>query len=509
VLAAGALGSTGILLRSREQGLAASPALGSKFTGNGDVVGFGYGLDDRVNGVGTGAGRAAPDDPVGPCITGIIDLRDPGRPLAEGMIIEEGSLAGAMAPLLPAAFGFAETIWGEGGQQRISGWLRESWYKFSGLAGGAYRGKMAHTQTLLVMSHDGAAGQVVLHADRVRVNWPGAGNLPENLQVHEELKRLTVARGGTYVRNPVWSQALGHQLITVHPLGGCPMGETGLLGVVNHKNQVFRGDGGAAYEGLYVMDGSVVPRSVGVNPLMTISALSERACALIASDRGWSIDYSFGLMPARPAPCGPATGLSFTETMRGVLAPGAGLDFEAAAAAGEAGGLECQVALSIAAADIDALVDDATHYAVLSGSLSAKALSARPLTISDGRFHVFVLDPDDPASRLVRYRMRLTAEDGKTYWCEGMKRMRDDPGPDLWTDITTLFITVHAGANEQAPVWGRGILTIHPDELLSEIFSMRLQTASVSWPDRIRSLKSLSRLAHFMGGEMWSNRSRA
>ena len=39
----------------------------------------------------------------------MIDLRDANKPLDEGMIIEEGSLAGAMAPLLPAAFGVSET----------------------------------------------------------------------------------------------------------------------------------------------------------------------------------------------------------------------------------------------------------------------------------------------------------------------------------------------------------------------------------------------------------------
>jgi len=38
---------------------------------------------------------------------------------------------------------------------------------------------------------------------------------------------------------------------------------------------------------------------------------------------------------------------------------------------------------------------------------------------------------------------------------------------------------------------------------------MRLETGNASWPDRIRSLKSLARLARFMGGEMWSNRSHA
>jgi cholesterol oxidase len=355
------------------------------------------------------------------------------------------------------------------------------------------------------MSHDGAAGKVVLNGDSVRVDWPGAGTLPENLKVHDELKRLTLARNGTYVRNPVWSQTLGHQLITVHPLGGCPMGASGATGVVNHKSLVYQDEGVAVHEGLYVMDGSVVRRSVGVNPLMTISALAERSCAWIARDRGWTIDYGFGrVRSAAPANPVPAIGLAFTETMRGVLAPGAGLDFEAAAAAGEAAGLDCHFTLTVDAADLNALVDDAAHFAALSGTVTAKALSNQPLAVSDGRFHVFVLDPDDPAARLARYRMLLTAEDGTEYWFEGFKRMRDDAGPDLWTDITTLFVSIHAGANEQAPVFGRGILTIHPDDLRTQILSMRIEAAGMSWPERIRGLKSLARLARFLGGEMWT-----
>jgi len=50
-------------------------------------------------------------------------------------------------------------------------------------------------------------------------------------------------------------------------------------GVVDERGQVFRGESGTAVRrGLRVMGGAVVPRSLGVNPLLTITALAERCC---------------------------------------------------------------------------------------------------------------------------------------------------------------------------------------------------------------------------------------
>ena len=80
-----------------------------------------------------------------------------------------------------------------------------------------------------------------------------------------------------------------------HPLGGCRMADTPDLGVTNDRGAVH------GYEGLYCIDGSIVPTSLGVNPSLTIAALSERCAEGLVNDAG-----ALGL-PARPAHFSPAT----------------------------------------------------------------------------------------------------------------------------------------------------------------------------------------------------------
>ena len=93
--------------------------------------------------------------------------------------------------------------------------------------------------------------------------------------MNEELRRHAHALRGNFISNPTWSVFnLGH-LITAHPLGGCPMGEDYLQGAVDIFGRVFAGDG-SVHPGLYVTDGSVMPSALGVNPFLTISALTER-----------------------------------------------------------------------------------------------------------------------------------------------------------------------------------------------------------------------------------------
>jgi cholesterol oxidase len=325
VLGAGALGSTEILLRSKARGLPLSDRLGQRFSGNGDVLALGYnsywqsGTDAQgqaiqrsINGVGTGRNEVAPADRPGPCITGVIDLRDAPE-VGDGLVIEEGVIPGALAPMLAPALFFSEAMLGGefayGAAQAKSRLLDaqalgEAVQGDPGnLAKLAYTGAVARTQTYLVMSVDDAAGRLHLADDRLRIDWPNAGSSPTMAKDEAWLRAANEAVQGQFVPNPLSAESLGRKLITVHPLGGCGMGDSAREGVVNHQGQVFSGvEGEAVHEGLYVCDGAVLPGAAGVNPLLTITALAERACQNLCDARGWTID--FGLQPRRALPAG-------------------------------------------------------------------------------------------------------------------------------------------------------------------------------------------------------------
>ncbi len=67
--------------------------------------------------------------------------------------------------------------------------------------------------------------------------------------------------------------------ITAHILGGCPMGPNPELGVIDGHNRVY------GYEGMYVVDGSMVSANLGVNPSLTITAMAEHAMSHIPTKK--------------------------------------------------------------------------------------------------------------------------------------------------------------------------------------------------------------------------------
>ena len=60
-------------------------------------------------------------------------------------------------------------------------------------------------------------------------------------RIDQTLEKAAEDVGGSLVPNPLWHDEQKHPLITVHPLGGCPMGDTAEDGAVDHLGTVFAG----------------------------------------------------------------------------------------------------------------------------------------------------------------------------------------------------------------------------------------------------------------------------
>jgi cholesterol oxidase len=274
VLSAGTLGSTEILLRSREAGLSVSDRLGHRFSANGDIIAFGYGSKAIVNGVGVGFPSKVDGLEVGAAVSGQIEFHN-AETLTDELYVQEGALPSSFASVLPVMFL---------PNGRLLGAL-------SSLVNGVYKGPFASLQTFFAVSHDSASGRFSLEDDQLALSWPDAKDEPVYAKLDAILSKLVTASGGSYVKNPLAGTVMGHQPATAHPLGGCGMGQDRSHGVVDHKCRVFNASGAddtAVHEGLFVVDGAVIPRSLGVNPLLTITALSERAMLHFAQDRGLS-----------------------------------------------------------------------------------------------------------------------------------------------------------------------------------------------------------------------------
>jgi cholesterol oxidase len=465
VLAAGTLGSTEILLRSRKAGLSTSDQLGTRFTGNGDVLGFAYNCDEEMNAVGFGNEDPEDREPVGPCITGIIDRRGT-EDLEHGMVIEEGAAPGPLGSQLPLVLSAAAKAVGRDTDGGIGDAIREKDRELASLVRGPNHGAIRNTQVFLVMSHDDAAGRIVLEDDRARVEWPGVGEQSGFQRVDEALLDATRPLGGTCVQNPVWTEVI------VHPLGGCAMGEDASAGATDHTGRVFAGNSGTAvHEGLYVCDGSVIPRSVGVNPLLTISAIAERNVAILAAERNWTIDYD---APGQPLAVRAETpGIQFTESMVGFFSTSERDDPRRGADLGRAEGSTMRFILTVATEDARKLVDEPDHRAQLVGTVEAPTLSPRADDGDPGALPAAGAGGKSPGPGNV-----LRAADAYRGRAQPLLRGLQDgprrPGSGRLERHHDTLREGLGGRRRHGPVVGTGILRIEPADFLRQMTTMKV-----------------------------------
>jgi cholesterol oxidase len=271
ILSANALGTTGILLRSQAEGLSLSHRLGKNFSGNGDNFGIAYNTDlvTEAQGFGTRTDERSKLR-AGPNITSMMRFGTDQRDLRKRYTVQDVTVWG---PLIDSAriamMGIAATNRHNWSRDRVERWRKDRTWNTDGA--------LNRSLAFLIMCHDSSDGQIRLdQTGSAIVDWPGATTERVYSDIDDVLVPAVEAIGGTYFKNPRFATRwIGGNLITAHPIGGCCTADSVDYGVVDHAGRVFDADGGL-HEGLYVSDGSVLPRAVAVNPSLTISAFAER-----------------------------------------------------------------------------------------------------------------------------------------------------------------------------------------------------------------------------------------
>ncbi len=133
-----------------------------------------------------------------------------------------------------------------------------------------------------VMGQDDASGKFILRNDRLDLDWDKKiGETPVFQQIEKLLQALAAEMGGRYVPFPLWKGLGNKKLIVTHPLGGCPIGPNSFDGVVDEFGRVFDGNkprgSKDVYPGLFVVDGAAIPGALATNPSLTIAAQAMKA----------------------------------------------------------------------------------------------------------------------------------------------------------------------------------------------------------------------------------------
>ena len=106
-------------------------------------------------------------------------------------------------------------------------------------------------------------------------------------------------------------------------------------------------------------------------------------------------------------------GIEFTETMRGFASTKVTDDYKAGRVQAEKDGAKFEFTVTVTAPDIDRLIKDPAHEAILNGTIDWPEMSSTPLRVTAGRFNLFVRDADRPGTRKMVYDMPAVADDGR------------------------------------------------------------------------------------------------
>jgi len=329
IVAAGTMGTTEIMLRSKKRGLPGlSDAVGSGFSTNGDYLAFMEKTKERIRltrgPVTSSFAHFNTEDTSG----------DPGAEKPKFHTLEDQGIPPAFASLVGVGLPLIRSL--SKGRNRglfllwaILLWgLKQGWiYARAPFINYRERQELfksedevsANMMCVVAMGREAAVGQFRLGGPaetslRVkRTDYKRFHEDPIYKDIEKSLRALEPhlrAENGDsekgkfvnpFLNNVFYKRKLlrkflgrfGVDSITLsHPLGGCRMAENVEHGVVDEYGRVFdkrkKDREQRFYEGLYIADGSLIPTALGVNPSLTISALTLRVADKIVEELGVS-----------------------------------------------------------------------------------------------------------------------------------------------------------------------------------------------------------------------------
>jgi cholesterol oxidase len=485
---AGAIGSTELLLRSRDQyrTLPDLPdTLGTRYSGNGDFLSFGRDLDEDFG----------PHD--GPTITTATLVRAGGDSAEHWFVLEDGGYSEHLAKLIRTLHlsrlpSYVASSVGTG-MRRLLNETRDF--------GGALDNDTRRTAVMLAMGRDRADGRIHLRGPkyRLRITWDTTRNDELYAQEQSLTGQVVRAFGGTPFTTPTWR--LFRQPVTVHNLGGVPMGADRASGAVSPDAEVF------GHPGLFVLDGAILPAPTGGNPSLTIAAVAERCVEAtirrLTGNPAWSPPERQSLTH-RPAPedaavsavnargPGPpaAHGIRFTETMRGSVRLPADIGRDTP-------NRRAVLRLSVSIADLDTMIDDPVHTAHLGGTVEIAGLTTRPAPVTGGTLHLLAVVNGGPA-RTMTYALPFTDDAGNPWLLYGTKHVRRGWNTDPWRATTRLDIAVTEPDERYEGAVPTGRVTISAGGAIRLLGSIRPTSTPLAPARR----GTILRFAAFFAGEV-------
>ena len=190
-------------------------------------------------------------------------------------------------------------------------------------------------------------------------------------------------------------------------------------------------------------------------------------------------------------------GVSFKETMTGGFSLGE-TDPHAGEKKGNAAGTNLSLHCDIDIHDVYRFMEDPQHFTPITARIDFPPMGMN-IPTTNAIFNLF-RPGEEPQTKYFVYEAAFE-HNGESYYLAGKKFVHDDPGFDMWADITTLFTRLHKGKDATGPVVGAGIIYIKRQQLMELIPTFR--ATNTSGP--AESLKVIADFGRFNLGEIWDS----